>query len=72
MIYVYFFIRCVVRWSENSVRFIKSYGNWLPDGPNSVRFYIRHMVHYHTGFEKHDPCTSRKYKISPVENVLHA
>ena len=30
----------VVRWSENSVRFKKSYGNWLPDGPNSVRFYL--------------------------------
>ena len=31
VIYVYFFIKCVVRWSENSVRFEKSYGNWLPD-----------------------------------------
>ena len=30
----------VVKWSENSVRFVKSYGNWLPDGPNSVRFYL--------------------------------
>ena len=28
----------VVRWSENSVRFEKKYGNWLPDGPNSVRY----------------------------------
>ena len=41
VIYVYFFIKCVVRWSENSVRFEKSYGNWLPDGSNSVRFYLR-------------------------------
>ena len=40
MIYVYFFIKCVVRWSENSVRFEKSYGNWLSDGPNSVRFSL--------------------------------
>ena len=39
VIYVYFFIKCVVKWSENSVRFEKSYGNWLPDGLNSVRFY---------------------------------
>ena len=23
----YFFIKCVIRWSENSVRFEKSYGN---------------------------------------------
>ena len=27
VIYVYFFIKCV----ENSERFEKSYGNWLPD-----------------------------------------
>ena len=40
VIYVYFFIKCVVTWSENSVRFEKSSGNWLPDGPNSVRFYL--------------------------------
>ena len=33
-------IKCVVRWSENSVRCEKSYGNWLPDGPNSVRVYL--------------------------------
>ena len=39
MIYVYFFIKCVLRWSENSVRFEKSYGNCLPDGPGSVRLY---------------------------------
>ena len=38
MVYAYFFIKCVVRLSENSVRFVKSYGNCLPDGPNSVRF----------------------------------
>ena len=25
---------------EKSMRFEKSYGNWLPDGPNSVRFYL--------------------------------
>ena len=30
----------VVRWSENSERFEKSYGNWLPAGPNSARFYL--------------------------------
>ena len=30
--YAYIFINCVVRWSENSVRFVKSYGNWLLDG----------------------------------------
>ena len=35
-----FFIKCVIRCSENSVRFDKSYGNWLPDGLNSVRFYL--------------------------------
>ena len=40
MIYVYLFIKCVVRRSENSVRFEKSCGNWLPDGPNSVRLYL--------------------------------
>ena len=40
MIYVYFFITYVVRWSENLVGFEKSYGYWLPDGPNSVRFYL--------------------------------
>ena len=45
MIYVYFFITCVVKWSENSVRFLKSYFNWLPDGPNSVRF-LSHSVRY--------------------------
>ena len=22
----------LIKWSENSVRFVKSYGNWLPDG----------------------------------------
>ena len=40
MIYVYFFIKCVVKLSENSVRFEKSYGNCFLDGPNSVRFYL--------------------------------
>ena len=25
---------------ENSVRFEKSFGNWFPDGPNCVRFYL--------------------------------
>ena len=40
MIYIYFFIKCVVRGSENSVRFENLMGNWLPDGPNSVRFYL--------------------------------
>ena len=40
MRFVYFFLKCVVRWSEKSVRFEKSYGNWLPDGPNSIRFYL--------------------------------
>ena len=40
VIYVNFFIKCAVRWSENSVRFEKSYGNMLPDGPNSVRFHL--------------------------------
>ena len=44
--YVYFFIKCVVRWSENSVRFEKFYGNWLPDGLNSVRFYLTWHVRY--------------------------
>ena len=43
MIYDYFFIKCVVRYSENSVRFEKSYGNWLPDGTNSVRFSLTCM-----------------------------
>ena len=33
MIYVHFFIKFVVKWSENSVRF-ELYS--LPDGPNSV------------------------------------
>ena len=47
MIYVYFFIKCVVRWSENSVRFEKSYGNWLPNGPNSVRFYLAQCEIWH-------------------------
>ena len=37
---VYFIIKCVVRWSENSARFEKSYGKWLADGPNSARFYL--------------------------------
>ena len=44
MIYAYFFIKRVVRWSENSVRFEKSYGNWLPDGPNSGRFYLTVLI----------------------------
>ena len=39
VMYNYFFIK-FVRWSENSVRFEKSYGNWLPDGPDSVRFHL--------------------------------
>ena len=30
--------------SSNSVRFVKSYGNWPPDGPNSVR--LTHSVRY--------------------------
>ena len=38
--YIYFFIKSVLRWSENSVRFENSYGNWLPNGPNSVRFHL--------------------------------
>ena len=37
---VYFFIKCIVSWSENSVRFEKSCRNWLPDGPDSVRFHF--------------------------------
>ena len=37
---VYFLHKCVVRWSENSVRFEKLYGNWPPDGPNSGRFHL--------------------------------
>ena len=41
-----YFIKCVARWSENSVRFVKSFGNWLPDGPYSVRF--SHSVRYGT------------------------
>ena len=36
----YFFIKCIVRWYENTVRFEKSDGNWLPDEPNSVRFHL--------------------------------
>ena len=40
VIYVYFFRKCVVRWSENSVRFEKSFGNWIQDRPNSVKFYL--------------------------------
>ena len=44
MIYVYYFIKCVVRWSENSERFEKSYGNWPPDGPNSE--ILAHSVRY--------------------------
>ena len=44
MIYVYFFIKCVVRWAENSVRF-KTYGNWLPTGPNFVRLYHCEILH---------------------------
>ena len=39
--YVYSVIKCVVRWSESSMRFEKSNGNWLPDGPNSVRLYLK-------------------------------
>ena len=46
MIYVYFFIKCVVKWPENSVRFEKSYRNWLADGPNSVRVYLTVSVRY--------------------------
>ena len=44
LIYIYFFIKCV-RCSENSVRFENSYGNWLPDGPNSVEI-LSHSVNY--------------------------
>ena len=44
VIYVYFFINSAVRWSENSVRFEKSYGNWLPDGP----FEIWHVCFCYT------------------------
>ena len=42
MIYVYFFIKCVVRLSENSVRFDKSYGNWLPDGSEIWHVCLAH------------------------------
>ena len=35
-------IKCVVRWSEKSVRFEKSYGIWLSVGPNSVRDSVRY------------------------------
>ena len=43
----------MVRWSENSVRFDKSYGNWLPDGPNSV---ISHSMRYSMyGIRRTDP-----------------
>ena len=39
VIYVYFFIKSVIKWSENSeIRIF--YGNCLPDGPHSVRFYL--------------------------------
>ena len=31
---------CCNRWPENYVRFEKSYGYWIPDGTNSVRFYL--------------------------------
>ena len=44
MIYVYFFINCVVKWSENSVRFEKSYGSWLPDGSDSVILSMHHVI----------------------------
>ena len=33
-------LNTLLRWSENSVRFENFYGNWLPEGPNSVRFYL--------------------------------
>ena len=39
-------MKCVVKWPENSVRFEKSYGNWLGDGPNSVRVYLTVSVRY--------------------------
>ena len=45
MIYVYVFKKCDVRWPENSVRFEKFDGNWLPDGSNSVRLKS-HSVRY--------------------------
>ena len=38
VLYVYFFIKSVVKWSENSVRFEFFMG--LPDRPNSGRFYL--------------------------------
>ena len=42
--YLYLFLhKCVVRWSENSLRYEKSYGNWLPDGPNSL---LSHSARY--------------------------
>ena len=39
VIYVHYFIKAVVKWSEKSVIWI-FYGNCLPDGPYSVRFYL--------------------------------
>ena len=48
MIYVYFFIKSVVKWSENcEIRIF--YGKSLVDGPNSVRFYlsVRYGMYVH-------------------------
>ena len=38
--YVYFVKKCLLRSSQNSVRFEKSSGNRLPERQNSVRFYL--------------------------------
>ena len=38
---VYFYIKSLINSSGNSVRFENSSGNWLSDGLNSVRFYLK-------------------------------
>ena len=45
MIYVYFFIKPVVKWAENSVRFEFFMGIAFQMGQNSVRF-LSHSVRY--------------------------
>ena len=65
MIHVYFFIKCLVRWSENFVRFEKSYGNWL----RQAKFceILSHSVRYGMNEE----CLTRLFSIKELSLRLN-
>ena len=68
MIYEFFFIKCVFRWSENSVRF-ENHRNQLSEGPNSVRFgltVVRYGMYTNGIFHK---ATHNKVRMAIISKI---